>query len=158
MGTEIGQEAEWSDERELDWWLLEKTGHAGLSSLVGDLNRTYQDEPALWISDNVPDGFRWIDANDASHNVLSFARYGTDPDDIVVCVANFNALPHENYRLGLPKVGPWKEVVNTDAEIYGGSGVGNLGEVVAEEPGSHGLPASARIQVPPLGTLWLRPG
>jgi 1,4-alpha-glucan branching enzyme len=158
MGTEIGQEAEWSDERELDWWLLEKAEHAGLWSLVGDLNRTYRNAPAMWLRDNEPEGFAWINANDASHNVLSFCRYGADPDDMVVCVANFNALPHENYRLGLPLAGKWREVVNTDAETYGGSGVGNLGEVVAEEPGSDGQPASARIRVPPLGTIWLRPG
>jgi 1,4-alpha-glucan branching enzyme len=158
MGAEIGQEAEWSDERELDWWLLEKAEHAGLWSLVGDLNRTYRDAPAMWLRDNEPEGFAWINANDVSHNVLSFCRYGADPDDMVVCVANFNALPHENYRLGLPLAGRWREVVNTDAETYGGSGVGNLGEVVAEEPGSDGQPASARIRVPPLGTIWLRPG
>jgi len=157
MGTEFGQEAEWSDERELDWWLLEKAEHAGLWSLMSDLNRTYRDAPAMWSRDNDPDGFAWIDANDASSNVLSFSRFGSDPDDIVVCVANFNALPHDNYRIGLPKAGPWREVINTDAENYGGSGVGNLGEVVADEPGWNGLPASTRLRVPPLGTLWLRP-
>jgi 1,4-alpha-glucan branching enzyme len=158
MGTELGQEAEWSDERELDWWLLEKTEHAGLWSMVTDLNRTYREAPAMWIRDNEPEGFAWIDANDAASNVLSFTRYGSDPDDILVCVSNFGALPHETYRLGLPRAGTWREVINTDAENYGGSGVGNLGEVTADGPGQHGQPASARIRVPPLGTLWLQPG
>jgi 1,4-alpha-glucan branching enzyme len=157
MGTELGQEAEWSDERELDWWLLEKAEHAGLRSMVTDLNRTYRDAQAMWIRDNEPEGFAWIDANDASSNVLSFTRYGSDPDDILVCVSNFSAMPRENYLLGLPRAGAWHEVINTDAENYGGSGVGNLGEVTADEPGRHGQPASARIRVPPLGTLWLQP-
>jgi 1,4-alpha-glucan branching enzyme len=157
MGTEIGQEAEWSDERELDWWLLDKADHAGLRALVGDLNRTYRDARATWSLDNDPDGFSWIDANDAGNNVLSFCRFGPDADDIVVCVANFNALPHEPYRVGLPRAGAWREVINTDAEVYGGSGVGNLGEVVATDQAWHGQPASVELRVPPLGTLWLTP-
>ena len=158
MGTELGQESEWSDERELDWWLLEKAEHAGLRSMVTDLNRAYRDAPAMWIRDNEPEGFAWIDANDASSNVLSFTRYGSEPDDIVVCVSNFSAMPRENYLLALPRAGAWREVINTDAENYGGSGVGNLGEVTADEPGRLGQPAAARIRVPPLGTLWLQPG
>jgi 1,4-alpha-glucan branching enzyme len=158
MGTEFGQEAEWSDERELDWWLLDKVEHAGLWTLVTDLNSTYRDEPAMWALDNEPDGFTWIDANDASGNVLSFCRFGPDPDDIVVCVANFNALPHERYRVGVPRAGTWREVINTDAEAYGGSDVGNLGEVVATDRPWQGQPASIELRVPPLGTLWLTPG
>jgi 1,4-alpha-glucan branching enzyme len=157
MGTELGQETEWSDERELDWWLLEKTEHAGLWTLITDLNQVYRDAPAMWARDTEPDGFTWIEANDAASNVLSFCRFGPDADDVVVCVANFNALPHEAYRLGLPRAGRWRELVNTDAETYGGSGVGNLGEVEAANQPWQGQPASARLRIPPLGTLWLTP-
>jgi 1,4-alpha-glucan branching enzyme len=157
MGTEIGQESEWSDERELDWWLLDKADHSGLRTLVADLNRAYRDSNATWSLDNDPDGFSWIDANDTTNNVLSFSRFGRGPDDVVVCVANFNALPHEHYRVGLPRGGAWRELINTDAEVYGGSGVGNLGEVVATDQAWHGQPASAELRVPPLGTLWLTP-
>ncbi len=154
MGIEIGQEREWSEERELDWGLLDDQGHAGLQRLVTDLNSTYRDTAALWASDSDPAGFSWIDANDASNDVLSFVRSG--PDGPLVCVANFAAVPHEDYRLGLPATGTWREVVNTDAETYGGSGVGNLGSVEATHDPWHGRSASVRLRLPPLGTLWLR--
>jgi len=154
MGAELGQEREWSEERELDWYLLEHPAHAGLHRLVRDLNAAYRGNSTLWTGDSDPEGFSWIDANDSGNNVLSFVRSG--PDGPVVCVANFAAVPHEGYRLGLPATGPWHELVNTDADVYGGSGVGNLGAVEAEPRSWHGRPASVTLRLPPLGTLWLR--
>jgi 1,4-alpha-glucan branching enzyme len=155
MGGEIGQEAEWSESRELDWWLLDHPEHRGLQQLVRDLNAVYRDTPALWTQDTDSAGFQWIDANDATGNVFSFLRKGADGSTLAVAV-NFSGGPHENYRLGLPYAGTWAEVLNTDAELYGGSGVGNLGAVEAEEISYHGLPASAVVRVPPLGGIWLR--
>jgi len=155
MGSEIGQEAEWSESRGLDWWLLDHQDHRGLQHLVRDLNRTYRDTPQLWQRDADPNGFAWIDANDAGSNVFSFLRWSED-DGVLACVSNFAAVPHENYRLGLPKPGRWDEVMNTDAETYAGSGVGNLGSVQATEESWHGQPASATLRCPPLATVWLR--
>lgn len=109
----------------------------------------------MWSQDTDPNGFAWVDANDASGNVFSFVRYGSD-GSAMACIANFSAVPHENYRVGLPRPGRWAEVLNTDAEHYGGSGVGNLGGVDAQSQEWHGQPASATLRLPPLGTLWLR--
>ncbi|AYY12363.1 1,4-alpha-glucan branching protein GlgB [Actinobacteria bacterium YIM 96077] len=156
MGGEFGQESEWAESRELDWWLLDSPDHAGLQRLVGDLNRVYRDMPALWSYDTDPAGFRWIDANDAPGNVFSFLRYGSD-GSVLACVTNFSPVPHEGYRLGLPYTGGWDELVNTDAEVYTGSGVGNWGRVQAVDEPWHGHPASTTLRLPPLGTLWLRP-
>jgi 1,4-alpha-glucan branching enzyme len=155
MGSELGQEREWSESRSLDWGALENPLHAGIQDLVGDLNRTYRSQPALYTQDSSPDGFAWIDANDAGGNVFSFLRWGSD-GSVVACVANFAGHPHENYRVGLPFAGQWHEIVNTDASGYGGSGVGNLGSVVATEEPWHGRPASASLRIPPSGVLWLR--
>jgi len=155
MGSEFGQTAEWSEARSLDWWLLEYPEHQGVQRLVGDLNRTYRDTRALWSQDTSPAGFSWIDANDAADNVFSFLRWADD-GTVLACVANFAGVPHEGYRLGLPRPGRWDEVINTDAEVYGGSGVGNLGAVRTESRSCHGQPSSAVLRVPPLGALWLR--
>jgi 1,4-alpha-glucan branching enzyme len=155
MGQEFGQGAEWSESRSLDWWLLDGPEHRGVQRLVSDLNRVYRETNALWSQDIDPAGFHWIDANDAMGNVYSFLRFGTD-GSIVACVANFSPVPHERYQLGLPKTGRWEEVVNTDAEIYFGSGVGNFGAVEAGAYEWHGQPASATVRIPPLGAIWLR--
>ena len=160
MGSEFGQAREWSEERSLDWDLLGNPLHGGIKSLVGDLNRVYKDNPALYTRDNTPEGFSWIDANDAAGNVLSFLRHGVDADGnptVLACVANFSGGPRDDYRVGLPFAGRWREVLNTDAEIYGGSGVGNLGVVEAEPQMWHGRPASAALRLPPSGVLWLAP-
>ncbi|GAA0329846.1 1,4-alpha-glucan branching protein GlgB [Actinoallomurus spadix] len=159
MGQEFGQGAEWAESRSLDWWLLDEAEdnfHVGVRSLVRDLNHTYTASPQLWTMDTDPAGFRWISADDVAGNVISFLRYGPDGAPLA-CVVNFSGVPHENYRLGLPRAGRWREVVNTDAYEYGGSGVGNLGAVEAVDEPSHGLPASACLRVPPLGALWLAP-
>ncbi|HEX6150545.1 MAG TPA: 1,4-alpha-glucan branching protein GlgB [Nocardioides sp.] len=157
MGVELGQESEWAEARELDWWLLDHPEHRGVQSLVRDLNRVYRETPALWSRDDDPEGFSWIDANDAPRNVFSFLRRGAGddagPGEDLVCVANFAAQPHEGYRLSLPAAGTWEEVVNTDAQSYTGSGVGNLGSVTAtgEADGAY-----ADLVLPPLATIWLR--
>ena len=157
MGCEFGQESEWSESRSLDWWLLDNPDHAGVSRLVRDLNTVYRDTPALWTRDVDPAGFAWIESNDSSRNVFSFVRNGGgSPDSLLACVANFSGGPHENYRIGLPRAGRWTEVINTDGDVYAGSGVGNLGAVETEPTPWHGLPQSATLRVPPLGTLWLR--
>ncbi len=155
MGQEFGQGAEWAEGRSLDWWLLDGPEHRGVQRLVTDLNAVYRATGALYQLDSDPGGFHWIDANDAGGNVYSFVRFGSD-GSALACVANFSSVPHEQYRLGLPFSGRWDEVVNTDAEVYFGSGVGNFGSVVATDSPMHAQPASASIRVPPLGALWLR--
>ena len=157
MGGELGQEAEWSEERSLDWHLLEQADHAGLQSLVRDLNRVYRSRPALWEVDFEPSGIQWLEPNDASNNVLAFARWSADRSDVVVCVCNLSPVPRDGYRLGMPRAGRWVEALNTDSTYYGGSDVGNLGGVVAEEHGWHDQPYSAEVTLAPLGVLWLVP-
>ncbi|MET0740499.1 MAG: 1,4-alpha-glucan branching protein GlgB, partial [Candidatus Nanopelagicales bacterium] len=153
MGCELGQESEWSEERGLDWWILDNPDHRGLQSSIRDMNRVYVDTPALWSLDHESAGFAWIDADDVSNNVFSFLRMD-GKGAVVACVTNFSAIPRYDYRIGLPSEGEWVEVLNTDAEIYGGSGVGNLGGVTAEDTTWHGLPASASVTLPPLATVW----
>ncbi|MET1071349.1 MAG: 1,4-alpha-glucan branching protein GlgB [Umezawaea sp.] len=156
MGGEFGQPEEWSESKSLDWHLLDDPLHGGVRALLGDLNRVYKGSPALYSADNKPEGFSWIDANDSAGNVLSFLRIGEDGSHLA-CVANFSGQPHHDYRVGLPTTGRWREVVNTDSSSYGGSGVGNLGVVEAEAHPWHGRPASAILQLPPSGVLWLAP-
>jgi 1,4-alpha-glucan branching enzyme len=166
MGCEFGQGAEWAEERPLDWWLMENAAeganHLGVQKLVRDLNALYRSEPALWTLDNVPEGYQWIDGNDAGGNTLSFLRYGTPPSEgakapVIACVVNFSGGPHEDYRLGLPHSGPWRELLNTDAYEYGGSGVGNMGRVEAVSEPCHAMPSSAMMRIPPLGAVFLTP-
>ena len=160
MGAELGQESEWAEARELDWWLLDHPEHRGVQSLVRDLNRVYRDTPALWAGDGDPATFQWIDANDAQRNTFSSLRRSPDLADSpeLVCVTNYAVQPHEGFRLALPSAGAWEEVLNTDAASYTGSGVGNLGTVTAVEGEHAGFPAHADIVVPPLATVWFRRG
>lgn len=158
MGQEFGQEQEWTEQHSLDWWLLDDDLHSGLLSLVSALNRIYRDDPALWDDDYT--GFEWIDASDGDHNVISHIRKGMGSDHkqhLLVCVTNFAGTPHEGYRVGLPFSGQWEEILNTDSEEFGGSGVINMGPIIAEDVPWNGRPASAELRVPPLGALWLRP-
>lgn len=155
MGGEMGQISEWSESRSLDWGLLENPRHEGIRALVADLNTAYRANPALYVADTRPEGFSWIDANDSAGNVASFLRVGSG--EVVACIANFAGNPHTNYRVGLPKAGRWREILNTDATVYGGSGVGNLGVVEAEQRPWHGQPASVLVQLPPQGVVWLVP-
>jgi 1,4-alpha-glucan branching enzyme len=155
MGQEFAQGAEWSESRSLDWWVLDDPGHRGVARLIHDLNTVYRDTPALWSRDTSEDGFSWIDANDASGNAFSWLRFGDD-GSVIACIANFASIPHEGYRLGLPFAGEWDEIINTDADVYFGSGVGNFGRVQATDEPWHGQPASVTLRVPPLGAIWLR--
>ena len=155
MGQEFGQGHEWAESRSLDWWLLDGPDHRGVLRLISDLNAVYKQTPAMWSQDADPAGFHWIDANDATGNTYSFLRFGAD-GSMLACVANFSSVPHDNYRLGLPRAGRWDEVINTDAGVYFGSDVGNFGGVEAIDQSWHGQPASATLRVPPLGALWLR--
>jgi 1,4-alpha-glucan branching enzyme len=156
MGGELGQPAEWAENRSLDWNLRHHPLHSGVLALVSNLNTVYRSHRALFSQDTSPAGFEWIDANDAWGNVLSFLRRGDD-GSVLACLANFAGTPHEHFRVGLPLPGRWREIVNTDAEDYGGSGVGNMGEVIAREMPWHGRPYSAVLRLPPAGVLWLTP-
>jgi 1,4-alpha-glucan branching enzyme len=156
MGGELAQEQEWSHERSLDWHLLADPGHAGVQALVRDLNRIYRAEPALWERDFEPDGFRWLEANDGAANVLAYVRLAADGSPLV-CAANFSPVVRERYRIGLPCAGAWRELLNTDAAIYGGSNVGNAGVVTAEDKHWNEQPWSAELTLPPLAVVWLVP-
>jgi len=165
MGQEFAQPAEWSEERSLDWHLLENPAHAGIQSLVRDLNHAYRNEPALYERDSDPGGFWWLEPNDADRNVLAFARQslgggtaGEAGGRVIVFVANLSPVPQEHYRLGLPRSTRWREAINTDSSFYGGSDVGNLGAVTPEPIPWHGEPFSAEITLPPLAAVWLVPG
>jgi 1,4-alpha-glucan branching enzyme len=157
MGQEFAQEREWSHERSLDWHLLEDAGHGGMQRLVRDLNHAYTSRPALWDNDFEPEGFYWIEANDAQNNVVAFARTDRAKKDVVVCVMNLSPIPRHDYRIGLPRSGKWTELVNTDSTHYGGSDLGTYGGVEAEAVPWHGQPNSATVTLPPLGALWLVP-
>jgi 1,4-alpha-glucan branching enzyme len=154
MGSEFGQPSEWSEQRGLDWWILDQPAHQGLSRLVSSLNRVYRAEAALWDQDNTPAGFEML-GNDAAANVLSFVRWSAS-GEALVCLVNFGGNPVGPYRVGLPFAGRWDEVINTDAVEFGGSGVGNYGSVVASDEPWDGRPASAELTLPPLAALWLR--
>ncbi len=157
MGGELAQEQEWSHERSLDWHLLERPGHAGVQRLVRDLNGTYKGHPALWELDADPTGFRWLVVDDADSNVVAFARFGAGGARPLVCVANLSPAPRDRYRLPMPRGGRWREVLNTDSELYGGSNMGNLGAVEADAVPWGGEGHSAELTLPPLAVLWLTP-
>jgi 1,4-alpha-glucan branching enzyme len=177
MGGEIGQWGEWNFESQLDWALLDQPDHRGLHTLVRDLNRAYLRYAALYELCDDWRGFQWIDANDANQSVLSFIRYprersgstatsagpprsaqvGLEQTEHVLFVGNFTPVVRVGYRIGVPRRGAYLEVINTDAAVYGGSGLGNLGRVVVEEVPCHGLPQSVVLTLPPLAVLWLVP-
>ena len=154
MGTEFGQTAEWNFAQSLDWHLTGHDEHAGLQALVRDLNRLYRDHPALHARDCESDGFRWIVADDRDHSVIVWVRFGAPDDPPVVVACNFTPVPRPAYRFGLPRAGTWTEILNTDSEIYAGSGLGNLGAVEADGPPLHGMSASAQVFLPPLACLY----
>ena len=161
MGSEFAQEAEWADGRGLDWWLLDQPAHQGVHAMVKDMNHAYRERPALWALDHSSEGFAWINADDAGRNAYTWLRYGEAEDDgyrpVVAIAANFAGAPHTGVRVGLPHGGTWNEILNTDAEAYGGSGVGNLGSIEAQDQPWDGQPFSAQITMPPLGVVWFEP-
>jgi 1,4-alpha-glucan branching enzyme len=157
MGGEFAQWAEWNHDKSLDWHLLDEPAHAGMRRLIGDLNRLYCGTPALYEGDHLPQGFAWIEANDASQSVLSFLRRGRDPDDFVVAVYNFTPVVRQDYCIGVPDVPSFRELINSDSQLYGGSNVGNAGLVATEQVPAHGFPRSVRLTLPPLAGLILTP-
>ncbi len=156
MGNEIGQWSEWNHDSGLDWALLDYPLHQGLHRWVRDLNTLLRGEPALHELDNDPAGFAWIDCNDSQQSILSFIRRGKNPDDVVVCIGNFTPVPRHDYRLGVPEMGYWEEVLNSDAPIYGGSGQGNFGGREATPLSVHGENHSLNVTLPPLAILVFR--
>ena len=157
MGQEFGQRAEWNHDHSLEWWVTRFPFHAGLQALLRDLNRIYREEPALHEVDFTPRGFEWIDANDREQSVLAYLRRASDPADFLVVAANFTPVPRHGYRIGVPEFTSYRELVNTDAAIYGGADVGNLGHVQAQAIPCHGRPASLSLTLPPLATLVFKP-
>ena len=156
MGAELAQYAEWHHDRSLDWHLLQYPLHQGVQSLVRDLNRVYRDTPALYEVDFEPEGFAWIDWHDHDNSVFSWLRRDAH-GGFVVCVANFTPVIRYDYVLGVPAGGNYREIVNTDSEIYGGSNIGNFGSKQANAEASHGHPFSLHLTLPPLATLIIAP-
>ncbi|MFB7464588.1 1,4-alpha-glucan branching enzyme [Streptomyces sp. NPDC056224] len=162
MGQEFAQGSEWSERYGPDWWLLDDSyaaagDHRGVRTLVRDLNRGYAAAPALWERDSVPEGFAWVEADAAEDNVFAFLRYAQDGSQLL-CVSNFSPVVRHGYRIGVPEdVALWHEVLNTDHEQYGGSGVRLLQPLRPEPVPAQGRPASLRMTLPPLATVWFRP-
>ncbi|MGE5088832.1 MAG: 1,4-alpha-glucan branching protein GlgB [Candidatus Levyibacteriota bacterium] len=158
MGGEFGQRREWAHDDALEWWVLERPEHAGLQRWLADLNRLYREEPALHRNDFDASGFEWIDCHDADASVLSFLRKGHDARGLVLAVCNFTPVPRRNYVLGVPRAGAWREALNSDATLYGGSGIGNFGGIEAAPLPAHGRLHSITITLPPLSTLFFTNG
>ncbi len=157
MGDEFGQSREWNHDASLDWHLLQYGVHAGLQTAVSGLARLYRDQPALHRGDCEPAGFDWVIGDDADNSILAFLRRSLDPDEMVLVICNFTPVVRSGYRVGVPVGGVWRELMNTDAPIYGGSGVGNLGQVEADGISAHGREHSLSLTVPPLAAIFLAP-
>ena len=153
MGGEIGQWDEWNHESSVQWHLLDSAPHQGLQRWVRDLNTWYRGEPALHQLDTDAAGFAWIDCNDADASVLTYLRRGKHAADIVAIACNFTPVPRHNYRIGVPTAGYWREILNSDAPLYGGSGQGNMGGVDAAPVACHGHFQSINVTLPPLGVV-----
>jgi 1,4-alpha-glucan branching enzyme len=155
MGGEFGQWREWNHDTALDWHLLERFPHAALQRWVEDLNKVYRDVPAIHELDADPAGFEWIDCCDTENSIVSLVRKSRScPEEMVLVVLNFTPVPRHNYRIGVPLGGHWREVLNSDAPIYGGSGQGNMGGFDASPIPLHGRRWSATLTLPPLGALF----
>ena len=157
MGGELGQGTEWSESASLDWYVLDYPLHEGVRRCVRDLNSVYRTEPALWERDHRPEGFQWLVGDAREDNMLAYLRLSADGGRVLACLVNFSPVVRHHWRVPLPVGGAWREVLNTDAGDYGGSGVGNLGVVEAAPEPLHGRPFSAAVTLPPLAAVWLRP-
>ena len=153
MGCEFAQSDEWNEAKSLDWHLMEFDEHRGVQLAVSDINKSYKAHPSLWQRDISAEGFSWLVGDDAAGNTLAFARWDENRK-AVIGITNFSPVPHENYRIPLPVIGDWTEILNTDDLKYGGSGIHNKMVVAVDEP-LHGYPASATLRLPPLATIWL---
>jgi 1,4-alpha-glucan branching enzyme len=158
MGGEFAQRREWVHDASLDWDLLVYPSHAGIQRWLGDLNRFYRAEPALHECDCEPAGFEWIDCGDADGSIVSLIRKGKTNSTLVLAACNFTPVPRENYCIGAPHGGWWREVLNSDAVEYGGSGVGNHGGVDAAPAPLHGRPFSLTLTLPPLAVVFFTNG
>jgi 1,4-alpha-glucan branching enzyme len=155
MGQEFAQVAEWSEGRELDWWLLDHAPHQGMQTLVSELNALYQSQKAMWELDHSAEGFRWIDGSNSEQNILSFVRSSASGEKVIVLV-NFADYPYFNYRIGVPEAGKYLELLNSDSERFGGSNVVNAGPMATTADHAHGFEQSLEISVPPLGAVFLK--
>jgi 1,4-alpha-glucan branching enzyme len=157
MGGDLGQWSEWSHERSLDWHLLEDPAHAGVNRWVRDLNTFYRGSAAMHALDFEAAGFEWIDCRDWEESIVSFVRRGRDPEgEIVIAVFNFTPVPRQNYVVGAPRGGVWREALNSDAALYGGSGQGNHGAVEASPVGAQGRLHSLSVTLPPLAAVYFK--
>jgi 1,4-alpha-glucan branching enzyme len=156
MGAEFGQWHEWNHDASLDWHLLDDAGHAGLQQWVRDLNHMYQTEPALYEVDSDGAGFAWIDCHDHENSVVSFLRRARDPNDEVVVIVNFTPVPRYGYRIGVPGAGWYRELLNSDSTVYGGSNVGNGGGLWATAEPRHGFSHTLTLTIPPLGCVMFK--
>jgi 1,4-alpha-glucan branching enzyme len=157
MGDEFGQWKEWNHDTSLDWHLLEQASHQGVQRLVRDLNHLYRNSAALSEGDHHDKGFMWIAADDSANSVVSFLRRARNPDDFVVVVCNFTPMVRHDYRIGVPQANGYRELINSDAQLYGGSNMGNAGYVEVDRVPAHGFPCSVRLTVPPLAGVILQP-
>jgi 1,4-alpha-glucan branching enzyme len=157
MGGEFGQWSEWNHDQSLDWHLLQYPFHSSLQRWIRDLNTLYRGEPALYKMDYEPSGFEWVDCTDSQRSVVSFLRRGRQSVDTLLFVCNFTPVPRQNYRVGAPGGGYWREILNSDAPIYAGSGQGNMGGLTAAPLPIHGRPFSLNMTLPPLGVVILKP-
>ena len=156
MGGEFGQWREWDHDRSIDWNLVDDPLHAGVKRWVRDLNTTYRAERALHELDAHPDGFSWVDCNDVAQSVVCYLRKGRSTGDMILVVCNFTPVPRINYRVGVPRSGSWDEILNGNATIYGGNGLGNAGGVEATPMTWHGFPQSVELTLPPLAIVVFR--
>jgi 1,4-alpha-glucan branching enzyme len=156
MGCEFGQVREWGHDSSLEWHVLQYPVHSGVQNWVAELNRAYREEPGLHVLDNNAGGFEWVDCNDSLTSTISLLRKTESPQDTVLVVCNFTPVVRTGYRVGVPTGGYWRELLNSDAKEYGGTGIGNLGGVHAEATEAHGRPYSLRLTLPPLGALFLK--
>jgi 1,4-alpha-glucan branching enzyme len=156
MGGEFGQWREWAHDESLEWHLLAYAPHQGVQRWVTELNHLYRSEPALHQVEFEPAGFEWVDCNDSEASIVSLIRKGRNADDIILVACNFTPVVRANYMVGVPQAGFWREVLNSDAEHYGGSGQGNMGGVEASPVRMHGRPFSLTITVPPLAAVYFK--
>ncbi|MGJ3237864.1 MAG: 1,4-alpha-glucan branching protein GlgB [Anaerolineae bacterium] len=156
MGSDIAQWTEWNEARSLDWHLMDMETHQTFNKFMKDLNHLYQQEPALYQVDFTPDGFRWIDANDAENSTFTFIRYAKNKREFVVVSMNSTPVPRLGHRVGVPHAGYYSEILNSDSEIYGGSNVGNMGGVHSESIGAHGFEQSLSLSLPPMGIVVMK--
>ncbi len=156
MGAEIGQWREWSETRGLDWHLLQWTTHSSLQQWVKDMNKLYLEQPALYQQDYHPNGFQWIEANDAEQSIFTYMRFAEDTDDFLVVACNFTPVPRYEYRIGVPKAGFYKELINSDAHPYGGGNIGNMGGIQTDSVAWHAFHHSLSLTIPPLGIVILK--